>query len=322
MENMFQFPIKKICVVGLVLFVITATLAGGIRVSPAYVECRLDKGRPSGKFMIANVGNVEERYRVKIIFFQFLRGGGLREIPHTDRSMARWIKYNPKEIKLKPKTKRAVRFVILPRGKLKPGEYWAGMELESLKTTTGTGKDAAGRTLKIEFIPSVLVPIFGTVGKVTYKGSLKSAKVSQGTKTPQVQCLVANEGNGRLLVKGNYKIISESGKEVASGKCGYIYVFPGAERLFTATLKKNIPDGKYTLKVQYTSPQLKKTVLTDERKFTYKFVPKPQSKKNKSTTPDKKPKSGPATTRSGKKEESPSKSTETELKKEAAGQKT
>ena len=310
MENMFWFPIKKICVTGLVLFVMAATLAGGIRVTPAYVECKLDKGRPSGKFMIANVGNIEERYRVKIIFFQFLRGGGLREVPHTDKSMARWIKFNPKEVTLKPRTKRAIRFVILPRGKLKPGEYWAGMELESLKTTTGSKKDAAGRTLNIEFIPSVLVPIFGTVGKVTYKGLLKSTKISQGIKTPQLQCLLVNKGNGRLLVKGSYKIISEAGKEVASGGCGYMYIFPGSERLFTTTFKKNIPDGKYTLKVEYTSPQLKKTVLTDERKFTYKFVPKPQSKKTNSATGGKKTKTPRATTRAGKKEGSSPKSAE------------
>ncbi|HSR09864.1 MAG TPA: hypothetical protein VLS90_00360 [Thermodesulfobacteriota bacterium] len=109
--------------------------AGGLSISPAFVEVSLDKGRPAGQFTIANLGEEEERYRIRAIHFTFMRDGGVRYVEPDERSLAPWIKFNPTEFVIGPKERRAVRYVIAPKGKLRPGEYWAGMELESLRTT-------------------------------------------------------------------------------------------------------------------------------------------------------------------------------------------
>ena len=250
---------------------------GAVGIKPAFVEVDLDRGRPAGKFIISNPGDTKERYRVKVIHFQFMPDGGLRQIAPDEMSLAKYIKFNPKELALRPKTRRAVRFVILRRGKLKPGEYWAGMEGVSQNTTVGSSKDAAGRVIKVQVIPSILVPIFGTSGKITYKGVLDSVEVKEGKQGRRLECVVSNPGNGRLLLRGRYMIADASGKTIAEGTCGYSYIFRGSKRRFGTKLKGDVPKGKYVMRVEYTAPQLK-TGLAHERSFVYKFDPKPQGK--------------------------------------------
>ena len=243
---------------------------GGVGIQPAYVECQLDRGRPAGKFVVSNLGNTSERYRIKVVHFRFLKDGGVREVKPDERSLATWIKFNPRELTLAPKTKRSVR-----RGKLKAGEYWAGMELESLNTSTITGSDGAGKHMKVEVIPSILVPIFGTVGNVTYGGKVTSVSLEQGKAGPRIRFLLKNTGNGRLLLRGAYRIASESGKDLASGPCGIGYVLPGDERYFVADIDKDVPKGNYTVRVRYAASQLKRDInfkvdVANERLLVYK----------------------------------------------------
>ena len=61
----------------LLLWVAPATAAVGI--SPGYVEVKLDKGRPAGRFLISNLGSVQERYRIKAIHFTYSVEGGLHK---------------------------------------------------------------------------------------------------------------------------------------------------------------------------------------------------------------------------------------------------
>lgn len=70
----------------------------GISIAPAYVDVRLDKGRPSGEFVVTNVGNSEERYRVQSLHFTFSREGGLVKTRPDAHSLAPWLIFNPKEL--------------------------------------------------------------------------------------------------------------------------------------------------------------------------------------------------------------------------------
>lgn len=238
-----------------------------LSIAPAYVELALDKGRPSGQFLITNVGDVEERYRIKAIHFLFLEDGGFREIPPDDRSLAQWVRFNPKEFVLPPKSRQTIRFNVTPRGKLQQGEYWAAMELESLKTTHGKGKDAAGRELTIEVIPTILVPIFGKVGAVHYQAVLKETRIVAGEKGDLLESMIANSGQGRLFIGGQYEIADAGGRSVEKGSMGRAYVLPGADRRFTVPLKSPLAAGQYTVKVEYSSaeieaPLVQETALT------------------------------------------------------------
>lgn len=247
----------------LVLLAKVGSSEAGLTISPAFVDVKLDKARPSGEFQITNVGDEEERYRIKTMHFTFLEDGGLREISADEHSLAPWVKFNPKEFTLPPKARRSIRFVVTPPQGLRPGEYWGAMELEPLKTMTATGKDTGGKEYKIEVVPTILVPIFGTVGKVRYEGEQKRIALSRQGEGVVLDVLVENTGNGRLYMKGDYEIVNDSGEIIEKDALGGAYIMPGSQRRFTKSIKTGLNDGNYTVKVQCSSPQLTQPIYAE-----------------------------------------------------------
>lgn len=241
----------------------------GLAISPAYVEVSLDEGRPAGQFIISNLGEEEERYRIRAVHFTFLKDGGVRRIEPDKNSLAPWIKFNPTEFTLGPNTKRAIRYVIIPPANLKAGEYWAAMELESLKTSITTGKDEDGREYQFEVIPSILVPMFGKFGKVRYGGILKEIKVAPNQRGQAIHLLVGNTGEGKLVIEGRYEVRNSLGEEVQRGSWAKAYVLPRSELIFSSQLGSNLAEGTYRIRVECHSPQLKES-LTNEFQLVWK----------------------------------------------------
>ena len=75
----------------------SAAAWGGLSISPAFLEMNLNKGTPSGQFLITNTGEEVERYRVKMVYFTFAPDGGYRELPPDEHSLVPYLKFNPKE---------------------------------------------------------------------------------------------------------------------------------------------------------------------------------------------------------------------------------
>lgn len=235
----------------------------GLSISPAFLEMNLGKGTPSGQFQITNTGDEVERYRVKMVFFTFSADGGFRELPDDEHSLVPLLKFNPKEFAIPPKSRQAVRFFIPNVGKLKDGEYWAAMELESLKTAEAKSSDDKGRNFRFQVISSIVVPVFAMHGDIRYSGTMKDTKlVTKGTQNI-IETVVVNTGQGHLFVIGEYEIVNESGDVAAQGSMSRFYVMPGAERLMTADIQKQLPLGKYTLRIKYTSNQLKQPLVEE-----------------------------------------------------------
>jgi len=272
----------------LILALAAGAAWGGIAVSPAYVEVTLDKGRPSGRFEITNTGDKLERFRIRALHFRFSPTGGLLRLEPDKHSLAPWLKFNPAELTLPPSTRRVVRFVIIPRGRLEPGEYWAAMEMESLDTQVAKSTDAGGRNLKVEVISTVLVPIFGTVGEVTRKGTLDAVKATAvPDKGTFIAAQISNQGNGRLLVQGTYEIRNEAGTVIETGDVGYAYILRESSCQFSQKVKNTLPAGRYEISVTYESPQLEepltgKTTLT----LTEPSVPVTEEKDRKKPPAD------------------------------------
>ena len=242
------------------LFLILCMWAGsahaGLAISPAFVDLSLDKGRPSGQFLISNVGDEEERYRINAVSYFVTADGGVREVPPDEHALSTWIRFNPKEFTLPPKSRQTVRFTIIQKGVARPGEYWAAMELESLKTTMGRGKNPQGQDMKVEVIPTILVPIFAKAGKVHYAGAVSDVKVVILQKDQRVESLVGNTGEGRITLSGTYEIVTAGGELVDQGVLGKALVLPGGERKFSARLNKKLSAGTYVVRVRYQAGEL------------------------------------------------------------------
>ena len=235
--------------------------AADVSIAPALVEVNLNQGHPAGQFVISNLGDAEVRYRIKATHFTFLPNGSLREIAPDEHSLAQWVRFNPTEFTLGPKTRRTIRFVVVPRGPLRAGEYWAAMQLESLDTTLAETKDPAGRQLQLEIKANILAPMFGTFGIVRYGGLVKDARLVGAKGAGQsVQFLFGNTGDGRFPVTAEYEISNSKGETVEKGSIPALPILPHADRILTAALKNTLPAGTYRVRIQCRSSKLKGTI--------------------------------------------------------------
>ena len=271
------------CAFWIVIFLhgLAAVLWSGIGIKPAYVEVNMDDRRPAGRFIITNAGDEQERYRVNAIHFTYSPMGGLTQSPTGQFSLAPWIRFNPKEIVLPPKTQVAVRFAVVPRGKLQQGEYWAAMELESLNVTIATSKnEETQRSVKLKTISTIMVPIFGIVGDVEYAGVIESMDFTAHEDKVYVKALVAATGNGRIGAKGMYEITDASGHVVTEGPLGKAYVLRGGKRWFaTAVDTSELVDGPYMVRVTFEAAHLEQP-LSREIQITWPLPPEPLPTEN------------------------------------------
>ena len=229
---------------------------GRIAVSPAYVEVPLDTGRPAGRFLISNLGDEEERFRINALHFVYTPGGAVVQSRTGERSLAQWLHFNPRELTIAPRTQRAVRFAIVPQGHLEEGEYWAAMELENLRQMEATSEGEDGKAVKIRMVATIMVPIFGTVGDVDYEGEVRAIDIVDMGGIPRLMVLVGNTGTGRLGVAGTFEIRDEAGELVLEGKTGGAYVLPNSERAFRSEIEKPLPAGRYKVNVSYRAVHL------------------------------------------------------------------
>ena len=243
----------------LALLLCHACAWAGLQVKPGYVEVTLDKGRPAGSFLITNIGTTPERLRINAFHFNYTEQGGITQSPTGEHSLAQWLHFNPRELSLAPNTSRAVRFTIAPRGKLKPGEYWGAMEMESLNAIGSKSVEKDGKTLNIKMISAIMVPIFGTVGKVKYAGAIDEIKLSAHPKGGvAVETTLSNQGTGRLGATVNYQIHDASGQLTAEGILGKSYIFRESKRRFFQKIEEDLSPGLYTVTVSATAQHLKK----------------------------------------------------------------
>lgn len=227
----------------------------GIR--PAYIEVNLQEKMPSGSFIITNSGDKEERYRVNAVHFTYSEQGALAVSATGDRSLAPWVRFNPRELTLPPNSQRAVRFAIVTRGQLKEGEYRAAMELENLATTDTLAKDdKSGRSMKLKVTSSILAPIFGSVGTVTYGAQIKDLQVRVENGAAFLTTLVVATGTGRLGVKADYEITSVSGAVISNGPLASGYVIGECQRWLSKKIETTIPPGTYTVKISCAADHL------------------------------------------------------------------
>lgn len=257
---------------------LTGVLHASIGVKPAFVEVDLDKGRPSGAFLISNLGDKEERFRVNAVHFTYSEKGTLEVSPNGQFSLAPCIRFNPRELTIAPKTQRAVRFAIVPQGKLVEGEYWAAMELESLATNETIAKDdESGRSVKLRTVTTIMAPIFGTVGKPTYEGQIKDVQIQVEKGETVLRTLVSTTGTGRLGVRGNYEILDSAGNVVNNGSLGAAYVLRGSQRWLTQKIEAGTPANQYTVKVSFDAEHLKQP-LAKESPVTWPEIPPAEAK--------------------------------------------
>ncbi len=274
--------IKGFLAIGFVICFLSSQLWANLGIRPAYVEVELDKRRPAGRFLISNLGDTAERYRINALHFVYSEEGELRQSKTGDHSLAQWIRFNPRELTLAPKTQQAVRFAIVPRGKLEQGEYWAAMELESLRVNEITSTDEeSGKSVKLRTISTIMVPIFGTVGDVDYDGVIKDVKLVTNDGAIYLRALLAATGSGRLGAIAKYEIRNTDGEILDEAPMDRAYVLRGTQRWLTRKMEVELPEEVYTIKIIVNAAHFEKP-LTKQIQLRW---PKLEAKTESDETP-------------------------------------
>lgn len=246
------------------LFAVATALRADVNITPAFTTLDLGstKQRTKGQFEIVNTGTITERYRIKATHFILNEDGGFDVVNPDERSLASWVKFSPKEFEMPPNSKRVVRYVVQPRGKPEDGYYWAAMELESLNVTRREIEQGDAK-FSIGMGQSILVPIFGKLGNLDFKGEIAIAELKTVSDGTALVVKIQNLDKGGLFFNGIGKFIDAKGTTVEQMKLDGGVLLPNKKRIYTTFLNPKLAAGDYRLRVEYHAPGLKEPLVKE-----------------------------------------------------------
>jgi hypothetical protein len=216
---------------------------------PAYLFVNLEKQNPSGTFTISNLSDEEQTYRARAIHFEIQENGSIFPVAPDEYSLADWIKFNPKEFTLPPKSSRAVRFTIVRNiQKLKAREYWGAIEFTPLTGSNFSKEDGNGHTMEFKVITALLIPIYGEMPDISYNGQIKNITADQSKGRLRLSAMIKNSGEGGLRANGSWQIFEKgTGALVKQIPTSSFLVLPQQKRNLETYIDELLPIGNYTV---------------------------------------------------------------------------
>jgi len=216
---------------------------------PAYLFVDLSKKNPSGTFTISNLGDEEQTYRARAIHFELKENGSIFPVTPDEHSLAEWIKFNPKEFTLPPKSSRVVRFTIVRNKRsLKTREYWGAIEFTPLSGASFSKEDEEGHTMEFKVITTLLIPIYGQMPDTEFAGKISNITAGQTEGGQQLSAMVENIGEGGIRTGGSWQIFAkDSGELVKQIPASRFLVLPKQKRHLVTHLDEHLPAGQYTV---------------------------------------------------------------------------
>ncbi len=168
----------------------------------------------------------------------------------TQRSCASWITFSPAEFALAPFGKQRITYVVkVPKDAT--GGYYASLFSETLfgKAVTPDGKEqemSVGIDLKIRVATLFYIEAAGRVNRKVVIDNLKVTNdISSGRFSAKVD--FANTGNVDITAEGKFHIMDENSVVYGRGEFNDVYTLPGDKAELSASWKKPLSEGKYTL---------------------------------------------------------------------------
>jgi hypothetical protein len=249
--------------VALALLGAPAVVRAGMMIQPSLIETKLDGGTYASTLVVTSSDTTAQRYRIKVEHFVFNEKGTVRTVPPDEHSLAPWIKLNPKEFELAPKESRMIRIAVVPPARVKPGEYWAALEFEPLQGQVAEA-ERDGRTVTLQIISSILVPVIGQVGQLNYAADVRGLQAWKSDSGIEVRARVGNDGSGRVRLKGTYQVVGGDGASASEGVLGEGTILVGQERVFGQRIEGRFPDG-CSVRVKFGSGKLSQTLAGEVR---------------------------------------------------------
>ncbi len=229
------------------------TVVAAVSVSPAFLQVDLSKKNPSGTFKVTNLDSSPQTFRAKVMHFSVTEEGSIQVVPPDEYSLATWVKFNPKEFTLPPKSSRKVRFSIIRKHTGVPREYWGAIEFTPLSSAQFSTEERDGRTMQFRVLTKIVVPIYGVMEDVNYAGKLTdiSAEKVKGKDQTRLSLMIENTGEGILRMAGEWRLTDKtSNKEALRALVQKVVVLPKQSRRLDVFVDQLLPAGQYDAVIQ------------------------------------------------------------------------
>ncbi len=180
-----------------------------VGVSPLVIQVQAQRGKAQGIIKVKNTTNKPSRVRIYTEPFTYKREQGFQILEQSERDLAPYLRFSPREMTIPPESERRVRLFAQFPPSLPDGEYRTVVFAESLTEA----RDAQQN----------LVGIVARIGTTVYvrKGDLQpNLEVENAVydhKEYQINLLVTNSGQASALPQLTWKI-SQNGKLIAEGE--------------------------------------------------------------------------------------------------------
>ena len=252
---------RRIQFILILFFFVSSLYSQGIRVVPAYLSLKMNERNLSGKFVVTNLKEESQRFRVNTTHWMMNNNYRLVKVPPDDNSLVEWIKFNPKEFTIAAHESRTVRYTIMKPKKELNGEFWGGVEFEPLQQNVVRAESKTDKaTASIQVLTTFLVPVFVELGQINRKGSLESIQIYQDSTNYIIGCLVKNLGNAALRLRGHYSIYDEANQEKRKGIFSPVLVLPECQIQHKTLMDGTLPPGKYRIEANFENKSKTVTV--------------------------------------------------------------
>ena len=239
------------------MFTAITVQAASFQISPTRFEFSLNK-RFTNFFTLTNLSESSLRVRVYARFIEVSENNKLVEKVGHPHDLSRWMVFNPRQLTIRAKQKRTIRFSVRSPRDLEDGEYRGVIFFEQLPTrTVSDPTDLSKKTLQLKLTlkTRVGVTLYGMKGEPKTDLAFEHIRVSAGAKGVRISNSIENKGNVHVSLKLNAHLVSEAGGKTELPD-STIVIQRGDKRKWDIQAARLSP-GQYRLVVAGTAKKIK-----------------------------------------------------------------
>lgn len=275
----FVARLTILCTLSYLCLLSTAQSASAWTLTPMKIEKELKPGDTiTDVLVVDNSGATDtKRYEVKVVDWTIDENGNLK---YTDPgvepgSISKSVVCSPTQFKATPGERKLVRYTLTVPPDATPGEHTLGVQVLEVvipPKDPDTGKINVGVAVKCGFLGAMTITCPGAKSSEIEATGL-ALGANDMTHKPAVILNLENKANVRARPKWSFKILDQTGKEVANKDWQDFIILRESKRKLLVDLENPLPNGNYKL-VGKLDQGLPYPVQELEKQFDISIEPK------------------------------------------------
>lgn len=221
--------------------------------TPMKIEKELKPGETiTDVLVVDNSGATDiKRYEVKVVDWTIDEKGDLKYFDPgiMPGSISKDVVCSPMQFKLGPGERKLVRYTLTVPSSATPGEHTLGVQVLEVvipPKDPETGKINVGVAVKCGFLGAMTVTC-PKAEPLALEATGLSVTADDTSKKAKIVLSLENKANVRSRPKWSFKIVDQSGKEVANKDWQDFIILRESKRDLTVELEKPLDAGSYKL---------------------------------------------------------------------------